>query len=269
MTESFSNRYGYGPPDAEITIREDAPDALRVAIPMIAEQAGMTPKQMRADICNVLLVQPDPDNWSLGPVRMEVQALIGSCHWSEVYNIAEVLHSTLNATAVEKAEEFSERLTRFFREKRIGWEMREGQVVFRGQSFTESTKAADTVLRETGRTGAASEIQEAIRDISRRLQPDVTGAMHHAMAALEATARDVTGRPKPTLGQLIPQLGLPKPLDTAAEKMWGYASDRARHVGEDKPVDSSEAELVVTVCSALCIFLAKKSQARSAKSDSW
>ena len=43
MTETFSERYGHREPDAEITVREDAPEALRNAILMIAEGLGMTP----------------------------------------------------------------------------------------------------------------------------------------------------------------------------------------------------------------------------------
>lgn len=43
MTERFSDREGYRPPAAPITIREDAPPELRSAILVLAEEAGMTP----------------------------------------------------------------------------------------------------------------------------------------------------------------------------------------------------------------------------------
>ena len=46
-------------------------------------------------------------------------------------------------------------------------------------------------------------IHEALQDLSRRPQPDLTGALQHALAALECLARDVTGENKPTLGQLM------------------------------------------------------------------
>ena len=38
----------------------------------------------------------------------------------------------------------------------------------------------------------------------------------------------------------------------------GYASDRARHVREGDVVDTTEAELVVSVAGALCTFLVKR-----------
>ena len=59
-------------------------------------------------------------------------------------------------------------------------------------------------LDETGLKRAANEMREALRDISRRPEPDITGAIQHAMAALEATAREATGQSNPTLGNWCP-----------------------------------------------------------------
>ena len=95
-------------------------------------------------------------------------------------------------------------------------------------------------------------------DISRRPAPDTTGAIQHAMAALEATAREVAGQPNPTLGKLVPMLSLPAPLDQAVHKLWGYASDRGRHVREQQTVDTTEAELIVAVSGSLCAFLTQR-----------
>jgi hypothetical protein len=118
------------------------------------------------------------------------------------------------------------------------------------------------VLQQTGRTVAAGEIHEALKDISRRPNPDRTGAIQHAIAAMECVSRDVTGEPGATLGKLIPKLALPKPLDSAVEKLWGFASERARHVREGETVDDLEAELVVSVACAVTGFLAKRSAPR-------
>jgi hypothetical protein len=160
----------------------------------------------------------------------------------------------------ENTDIFKDRLNQYFLENGIGWELKDGQIVYRGsETFTESTKEAEAVLTETGRPAAAREIHEALQDISRRPKPDVTGAIQHVFAALEATARDVLGEPKPTLGQLVPRLNLPAPLDTAVEKLWGYASERARHGREGQEVSAEEAELVVSVACAVCTFLSRRS----------
>jgi hypothetical protein len=44
----------------------------------------------------------------------------------------------------------------------------------------------------------------------------------------------------------------------AVEKLWGFASDRARHLREGKNVSGDEAELVVSVACAVCAFLGKR-----------
>ena len=114
------------------------------------------------------------------------------------------------------------------------------------------------VLTASGRSKAAGEIREALRDISRRPIPDITGAIQHAGAALECTARDVLDDQSPTLGQLVK-----KPLDAAVEKLWGFASDNARHVSEGKEIDDAQAELFVSVACAVCIFLSKRTRPQS------
>ena len=150
------------------------------------------------------------------------------------------------------------RQTVLFREQGIGWEMENGKVRYRGaEPFARTVKGAATDLSNTGRPQAASELAEAVKDISRRPKPDITGAVQHAMAALEATARDVTGQNKPTLGKLVGSLGLTPPLDAALEKLWGYASNEARHGREDVKLSPAEAELIVGVSGAVCGYLAK------------
>ena len=174
-------------------------------------------------------------------------------------NVAEGIYAALsNSLDKELAKTFSDRLNQFFRDQGIDWQM-EGVVQRRGlDSFTHSVKVGESSLSSTGRSRAATELAEAVRDISRRPQPDTTGAVQHAMAALEATARDVTGQTKPTLGQLIDSLELPPPLDTAVAKLWGYASNEARHGREGSTLSAADAELIVGVSGAICGFLATR-----------
>ena len=263
MTERFSERQGYRPPAVQITVREDAPSELRGAIPLIAEGAGMRPSAMRRVICGVLLVPPDPSNWSEYPnIRHEVDRLMDRAPWHKVYDIAEALYAEVAAHRAwdsGPADEFERRLNGFLVENGIGWELRNSQITHRGsETFARSTNEVPDRLEESGFQRAGNEMREALRDISRRPEPDITGAIQHAMAALEATAREVAGQPNPTLGKLVPVLGLPAPLDQAIHKLWGYASDRCRHIREGQTVEHTEAELIVTVAGALCAFLAHR-----------
>lgn len=200
----------------------------------------MSPSAMRRIICQVLLVPPDPDNWSEDPnIRDEVVGLVADCPWYKVHDLAEAFHGALAQRFNDSAaDRLDDRLNQFFVENGIGWQMDGGQIVFRGsEAFFGATQEAVEILERTGRSAAAREIHEALRDISRRPEPDVTGAIQHACAAMEATARDVMADSS-TFGALAKRLDLPKPLDSAAEKLWSYASNNARHGLEGQQVDT-------------------------------
>lgn len=262
MTERFSESNDYRPSVAQITVREDAPSELRGAIPILAQDVGMSPEAMRQVVCQVLLKPPDSENWSHSYIFGEVVDLVNGAAWFKVYDITEALYTELTSERYEDikpAHDFERRLNDFFVENGIGWELRDGKIVHRGSDvFARSTHEVPQLLDETGFERAASEMREAHRDISRRPEPDLTGAIQHAMAALEATAREVTGQPNQTLGSLVSALDLHKPLDQAVHKLWGYASDRGRHIREGQTVDRAEAEFIVTVAGALCDLLASK-----------
>lgn len=267
MQQRFSDRFGYRSSQQEISIREDAPEGLRHAIPLLAEEAGMEPSAMRMVVCRVLLIQPDSTNWTEFPnIWDEVNQLLAKCQWFKVYDVAEALFSALGGQFIENAEHFQHQIDQYLRENGIGWQMAAGQITYRGtEIFVATTNDASTNLERTGRVAAAQEIHEAMQDISRRPNPDVTGAIQHAIAALECAARDITGEPNSTLGRLVSGLGLTPPLDKAVEKLWGYSSEQARHVREgQQAVSTVEAELVVSVACAVCSFLAKRGPRGSA-----
>src|SRR6202020_3574011 len=100
-------------------------------------------------------------------------------------------------------------------------------------------------------------LHEALQDLSRRPQPDLPSAVYHAMGSLECLARDVTGDPKATLGEVLKRNHglLPKPLDTALSQVWGYASNEARHVEEGRDISREEAELLVGLSEAVSTYL--------------
>ena len=258
MIDTFSSRYGFHSDNPEISVRHEAPESLRGAILMIAERVGMKPKQLRRVLCDLLLLRPDPQNWTDYPnVWEEVTSLIDECAWHKVYDIVEALYAHL-VSGLGNHQDFEDLLNQFFLENGIGWKMTGGLILFRGEGMSIPAEEAAKTLSDTRRVTAASEMREAHLDISRRPQPDVTGAIHHAMAALEATARDLSGESNATLGQLVTGLNLPQPLDGAIAKLWGFASNNARHVKEGQDVDTVDAELVVGVATAVCTFLANR-----------
>ncbi|MCZ2247191.1 MAG: hypothetical protein LC111_00330 [Bacteroidia bacterium] len=107
---------------------------------------------------------------------------------------------------------------------------------------------------------AKTEIREAIFDLSRRPTPDITGAIQHSLACLECVLREISGDRKLTMGKIIekhPNI-VPKPLDNAFEKIWGFASNQGRHLQEGQAPEFLEAELVVELTAAIATYLGKK-----------
>lgn len=74
------------------------------------------------------------------------------------------------------------------------------------------------------------------------------------MAALECVAREFAGSTE-TLGKIIPNLGLPKPMDEALIKLWGFTSEQGRHIREGRNPRHEEAELVVIIAAAMSTYL--------------
>jgi len=260
--QPFSFRHRFQAPDAEITIREDAPAAVRDAVTMLGYRFGYAPKSLRSLVCEVLLSRPDPGAWSNDNVERDVSRLIDDAPWFRVYDIAEALYADIadRDFTGTKADGFAHQLNAVFREHGVGWEMADGKLIARGsEAFAIASQSAIAEMTRANKPTAAKEVHEALTDISRR-PADVTGAIQHAMAALECVAREVTGD-NDTLGRLVSKLGVPPPLDTAVTKLWGFASEQGRHIREGREPKFEEAELVVTVASALSVYLLRADRA--------
>ncbi|MDP2948985.1 MAG: hypothetical protein Q8P22_05560 [Chloroflexota bacterium] len=227
----FSRKHGYRAKETQIRIREDAPGDFRAALLQISREAGLAPSDLRAVACRVLRKLPDPSNWSEYPnVWYEVQDLVLGCDWYRVYDIVEAIYASLEGRHTDVAERYEQEINEYFREAGIGWQLVHGSIQTRGsEAFESSLQNAAEALTEAYPT-TSGELHEAVRDLSRRPEPDVTGAIQHAMAALECLAREATGDSRATLGDILkryPYL-LPRPLDEAVSKLWGYASETGR-----------------------------------------
>ena len=267
----FSERHGFESPQAEITVTRDAPYDLRGIVVDIAYEADLDPHRLRSIVCQLLRVREDPSNWSAFPnVDYEVRGHLDSCEWYEVYDIIEAIYAALFKGSQENAHRgksessfqyFADELNKYFVKKGVGWHLIQGEVQVRGeQAFEDTLSSATIALSESGRPTAAKEIRQALHDLSRRPDSDLTGALQHALAAVECVMRDVTSDPKATLGSLLSRHKgtIPAPLDQAVEKIWGFASEQGRHLSEGKEPTQEEAELAVHVAAAVATYLAKK-----------
>ena len=258
---TFSTRHGLSRPDAEITVRQEAPGEMRDALVSIAYQCGFKPSTLRDLLCRILYRAPDKGNWSEFPnIDGEARDLLADCEWFEVYDFVEALASNSRGISVS----FGEEVNRYFRIAGVGWQLVSDRLEMRGtEVFEQAIRQGQQELHRQGRFTAAGELHEAIQDLSRRPTPEITGAIQHAMAALECVARDASVS-KETLGDLVrrnPDL-FPKPVDQIVEKAWGYTSNFGRHLQEGMVPEFEEAELMVGISGVLCRYLARRTAGR-------
>lgn len=264
MGESFSDRHGFKSKAVEISVRNDAPYEFRGVLIEICYKHQFQPKPLRSLICRVLRKRPDDNNWSDFPnVDGEIRNLIDSCEWHRVYDILESVYNYMREHCGSyDYEEFEKEINEYFNEAGIGWQLINGRIEVRGEVEFESTlHAAYEELSSSNRVTASKELHEAIHDLSRRPDVDVTGAIQHSIAALECVARDVCGDPKANLGDILKKYKniIPQPLDECVKKAWGYASENARHIREGHEPSFEEAELLVGISASVVTYLSKKS----------
>lgn len=253
----FSKRYNIPRNKCEIQFREEAPDFFRSYL-LLLMYPYMGLKRLRSIVCRATMEAPDPNNWGENDfMKSEIEQLIADAEWYQVYDTIELFADSLTFEAYSK---FEIELNEYFEGKGFGWKLQNRILEVRGDdSFELSLKQAHQTLVNSNVPTSANEIKEAIRDLSRRPEPEITGAIQHSVAALECLSRNVTGDHKMTLGQLIkenPQI-VPQPLNDVVNKLFGFASIKGRHLNEGNNPTYEEAELVVHLSAALCDYLCK------------
>ncbi|HYE77631.1 MAG TPA: hypothetical protein VEI97_06570 [bacterium] len=237
------------------------PPFLREGLISILQDQGFSAGFVRSILCKLLRRQPDSSNWSSEYIWAETASLLDHAAWFKVYDFIEKFNSEI--VGGDDAIMFATEVNDLFMELGIGWQLENGQITTRGDEAFESTVTmALQDLQESGKPTAARELQEAVRDLSRRPDPDLTGAIHHAMGALECLARELSGRSNDTLGQVLKshgaRLGIPPAVVKGLESWWGYASETSRHLSATKAPARAEAEfLVAQAASVLSYLLAK------------
>lgn len=253
---SFTERMEIEIPEQKIEVRNDAPAAFRLyLLELMLRYAGL--KIVRSCVCFVTKEAEDRNNWAENVfMKSEVQSILENCPWYRIYDIIESFYQQIRAKA-----EFEKDVNEYFFEKGIVWKLVHGILETRGEeAFEQEIKDVVDTLGEAKLHTTQYEIREALKDMSKRPTPDITGSVQHSVAALECLCREITGEKNLTLGKLInsnPQI-LPKPLDKVVCEIFGFASEQGRHLREGGAPDYEEAELVVHLSASLCTYLTKK-----------
>jgi hypothetical protein len=113
------------------------------------------------------------------------------------------------------------------------------------------------VLQAYGFQLSSETIASALSNLARGRANQAT---RDAVAGLEAIVRKVSGRKgkRGRLSKIIYDLPLPRPIQESLDRIWGYASEYARHGSEDKVIELDEAKFVVGLCVVSAAYLASK-----------
>lgn len=260
MEELFSKRNGFAIKTHDIVIRYGAPSDMRGYLFLIMQDYGYGYKKLRDVVCRATMQSPDPNNWGENDfMKNEIDNLIQSCDWPLVYDLIETFYSKIKDS---ERKRFSNEINAYFLANGIGWKFENGKIEYRGDDlFEDSLQQAKDHLLLKNMPVSSRELKEAIHDLGKRPNADITGAVQHSLAALECVCREIT-REKDTLGSLInkhPYI-VPKPLDEVISKIWGYASNNGRHLKEGNAPNFAETELLVHLSASICLYLSKKIQ---------
>ena len=262
MGELFSKRFNIPIENKEIVIRYEVTDDMRSYVYLIMKNQGIGLKKIREIVCRTIKRAPDQNQYTENDyMDYEIQKYFMSCPWNRIYDIIENFSRELPKT---KLPSFENDINDYFYENGIGWKLENCELLSRGDdAFEYAVQSLGGVLGDDKQT-TKSEIVKAIKCLSIREEPDLTGAVQHSMAALECLSRHITGG-KETLGELIKKNPhfLPPALGEGIRKLYGFASNNGRHLLEGKEPEFGETELIVHLSAALCTYLGNKLSKRN------
>ena len=220
---NFSERNNLRTTNIPIVIRNDAQDDFRMWLIGLAKQIGLPIDTIRRIVCQKTYQAEDPNNWSPNEyMENETKEKLINAAWYYVYDVAEVFYISISSPT--KKQEYASELNTYFQTN-----------------------------------GYFNDEKLALDDLSKRPTADTTGAVHHAMAAVECLCRDKFNAQSQTLGAIIQRnrSAFVRPIDDILEKLWGFASNHARHVQTGGAASEEDAELVLNLCSSLITYLSK------------
>ncbi len=259
FNKPFSVRYGIQPERSPIV--HEAPQELRYFLLKYFKNEFSYPWEC-AEILEDFLRSPglasrfanphDPQGWA------KFYKFIEDFDWWQVYDFIEFCYASPQVPARSK---FANLFNQEFSRENIPYQFdSQGEIVYKGsEAFEVAVATAESVLSATGRNTAKAEIHKSLKALSNRPTPDLTGAVQHSVAGLECVANDICGETGETLGQIIKKHPdrFPAPLGDAVSKLYGFASQKGRHILEGGEPNFKEAELIVGIAATVATYLSR------------
>ncbi len=187
----------------------------------------------------------------------KLRELFDGFKWFEVYDFLEF---TLNYfESVTLVEEVNNILNREFSGFR-----------FVGGVFTDITTEQEVKMLEEVLTGkrfpaVSSHLQRALTLMSDRKNPDYRNSIKESISAIESIVKEITGKPKATLGEALKVLEVPNKIHPSLKesfsKLYGYTSDEGgiRHAMLSEPnLTAADAKFFLLSCTSFINYLKSK-----------
>lgn len=201
---------------------------------------------------------------SRSPVGFEISQAIIQCKWYEVLDLCEVTYKTCSLMENREIKEvLASELNNLLETTSMGYRMKEGCIEpIRASAVYKEIEKAKLLLKEPEFEGPEEQFEKALHFLNQRPKPDVENCIKDAVGAVEAVARIVTGH-KSNLNKIaqdIAQEGIIiKPVDQIFDKVYACRGSLGAHGQTTKSVISAEeAELILSICASMIIYLAKK-----------
>ncbi|PZU92644.1 MAG: hypothetical protein DCE90_17905 [Pseudanabaena sp.] len=187
----------------------------------------------------------------------ELRKLFDGFKWFEVYDFLEfTLNYFENVTLVEEVNNILNREFSGFR--------------FVGGVFTDITteqevKMLEEVLTSKRFPAVSSHLQRSLTLMSDRKNPDYRNSIKESISAVESIAKEITGKPKATLGEALKVLEssnkIHPSLKESFSKLYGYTSDKGgiRHAMLSEPnLTAADAKFFLLSCTSFINYLKSK-----------
>lgn len=188
-----------------------------------------------------------PDNKS--DAVKKISDFFQRAHWYQVYDFIEFVVNSVNWLALDG--HFNTILIR----ESAGYRFIDG--VLTDIVDPKEIKELEYAIKDNKFPGSGKHLKRALELMSDRENPDYRNSIKESISAIESIAKEITGKPKATLGEAFKNKPLSEKIHPALRQsflsLYGYTSDEGgiRHAMLDEPhLDADDARFFLLSCTS-------------------
>lgn len=190
-----------------------------------------------------------------------------SSAWYIVYDILEFCYKVITFVSEIDQKEFCEDINRILETNLSGYRFVSGVLV----NIIDDTSitAIENVLEDDVNVNIRNHIQDALKKLADRKNPDFRNSIKESISAVEACANILANKPKATLSEALSEIeksgkvNIHKALKTGFNNIYGWTSDAEgiRHALNEEPtLEFEDALFMLVSCSAFIKYLLSKKE---------